>query len=184
MKHSTHDLVLGGGFVLLAVLGSWLAMGRPIVILALGLLVAFAVWAARGAGAGAPAPGLLAAYLAGLAVMAAHVGEEYLTGFQHRFPALFGFDWSDGRFLAFNGTWLAVFALAGLGLRRRVALAYLVAWFFALIGGIANGVGHLLLCLWQGGYFPGALTAPLCLIVGILIARRLPDAGTAPAAAP
>lgn len=36
------------------------------------------------------------------------------------------------------------------------------AWFWTLLEG-ANGTGHLLFAAARGGYFPGALTAPLLL---------------------
>src|SRR6266576_267638 len=48
-------------------------------------------------------------------------------------------------------------------------LAYLVVLFLALAGGVGNGAGHLLLSVTQRGYFPGAATAPLCLLVGITL---------------
>ena len=51
--------------------------------------------------------------------------------------------------------------------------------FFAVAGGLLNGVGHLLLALQRGAYFPGAWTAPLALCVGIwllwLLYARQPE---------
>jgi hypothetical protein len=173
MKYSTTTLLLGAGFVLAALIGTFATMGRASVMLLCGLVVAYTVWIARGALPRAPAPGLLPLYVAGLVLMLLHFCEEFLTGFQHQFPSLFGYDWSNQRFLFFNATWLAVFAIAALGIYRGNALAYLVAWFFALAAGIGNGVGHILLSLSQGRCFPGTLTAPLCLIIGILLVRRL-----------
>lgn len=177
MKHSAINLFLGGAFILFASLGTFITMGRASVVLLLALVIAYATWAGKGKAVRDPVSGLLPAYIAGLVVMALHFGEEFLTGFQHQFPILFGYDWSDERFLVFNIVWLAVFALAALGVYYRIPLAYLVAWFFALGAGIGNGCGHLLLSLWQGRYFPGAITAPLCLVAGIVIVRRLAGAG-------
>ena len=102
-----------------------------------------------------------------------HFGEESLTGFSQQFPALLGYKWSGAVFVGYNAAWLVLFALAAVGVRRRISLAYLVVIFFALFGGIANGVGHLALALMQRRYFPGTITAPLCLIVGILLFRSL-----------
>jgi hypothetical protein len=69
--------------------------------------------------------------------------------------------------------WLAVFVLAGLGVYWRVQLAYLVVLFLALAGDVLNGAGHLVLSATQGRYFPGTVTAPLCLLVGIGLLTRL-----------
>jgi hypothetical protein len=80
--------------------------------------------------------------------------EEFLTGFQRQFPMLTGYEWSDAQFVAFNMAWLAVFVLAGLGVYRRMQLAYLVVLFLALAGGVGNGAGHLLLSVTQRKVFP------------------------------
>jgi hypothetical protein len=105
--------------------------------------------------------------------MCLHFLEEYLTGFHRAFPSLFGYQWSEQRFVAFNLLWFAVFILAALGIYRRMAAAYLIVIFFALVAGIGNGIGHILLSLAEGGYFPGLGTSPLLLMVGIMLLRRL-----------
>jgi hypothetical protein len=74
--------------------------------------------------------------------------------------------WSDGRFVTFNMLWLAAFVVAGLGVYRRVQLAYLVVIFLALIGGVGNGAPHLVLSAMYRRYFPGLITAPFCLLMG------------------
>lgn len=81
--------------------------------------------------------------------------------------------WSEQRFLAFNLVWLAVFVIAGFGLARRKRVAYLVALFLAIGGGIGNGLGHLALSAREGGYFPGAYTGLVALLVGSLLAYRM-----------
>jgi hypothetical protein len=45
-------------------------------------------------------------------------------------------------------------------------------WFWALLE-LGNGAGHLVLAVLQGGYFPGAGTAPFLLVLGGLLAYRL-----------
>ena len=51
------------------------------------------------------------------------------------------------------------------------------AWLWALVE-LANGIGHTGLALSQGGYFPGAVTAPVLFIVAawlaVLLVRREP----------
>jgi Protein of unknown function with HXXEE motif len=116
---------------------------------------------------------VLPMYLIAAAVQCLHFTEEYLTGFQRQFPKLMGYEWSDSRFVAFNMAWLVLFLLAALGVYRRVSLAYLVVLFLALAGGVANGVGHLLLSATQGKYFPGLATAPFCLLAGIGLLTQL-----------
>lgn len=50
------------------------------------------------------------------------------------------------------------------------------AWFWAVLES-ANGAAHLLLALAAGGYFPGAMTAPLLLALGLALAARLRSLG-------
>jgi hypothetical protein len=112
-------------------------------------------------------------YLLAIAVQSLHFTEEFFTGFQRQFPQLVGYEWSDGRFVTFNLAWIALFVFAAVGVYRRVPLAYLVVLFLALAGGVGNGAGHLLLSAQQGRYFPGAATAPLCLLAGIGLLVRM-----------
>jgi hypothetical protein len=146
-------------------------MGRAAAVLGAGLIIAYAVWvAARWKN---DSDAVLPVYLLGVAVQCLHFTEEYITGFQRQFPKLLGYEWSDARFVTFNLAWLAVFVLAGLGVYLRMQIAYLVVLFFALAGGVANGAGHLLLSAIQGKYFPGTLSAPLCLMLGVVLLVRL-----------
>jgi hypothetical protein len=69
---------------------------------------------------------VLPLYLLAIAVQCLHFTGEFLTGFQCQFPMLTGYEWSDAQFVAFNMAWLAVFVRAGLGVYRRMQLAYLV----------------------------------------------------------
>jgi hypothetical protein len=146
-------------------------MGRAAAILSVGLIIAYFLWVAARWNNDSAA--VLPIYLLGVAVQCMHFAEEYATGFQRQFPKLIGYEWSDARFVTFNLAWLAVFIVAGLGVYLRKPIAYLVVLFFALAGGLANGAGHLLLSAAQGRYFPGAVTAPLCLILGIVLLVRL-----------
>jgi hypothetical protein len=107
-------------------------------------------------------------------VQCAHLLEEYRTGFYRVFPPVFGADpWSARRFLTFNVVWLIVFLIAGFGLVRGRRGAYLVAMFLALGGGVLNGLGHIALSIREGGYFPGAYTGVLALVVGTVLAYRV-----------
>jgi hypothetical protein len=45
-------------------------------------------------------------------------------------------------------------------------------WFWIVLE-LGNGVGHLVLALSRGGYFPGMITAPLLIVVSVMLGRRL-----------
>jgi hypothetical protein len=168
---SVRDRIVGAVLVLIVLAAQTRWMGSAIILLSGGLVVAYGVWvAARWKN---DAAAVLPIYLLAVAVQCLHFTEEYLTGFQHRFPRLFGDDWSDARFVTFNMLWLAAFVLAGLGVYRRVQLAYLIVLFLALIGGVGNGASHLVLSATYRKYFPGVVTAPFCLLAGIALLTRL-----------
>src|SRR5271170_4999753 len=168
---SLRDRIAGAVFVLIVLAAQTRWMGPAIIFLSCGLVVAYGVWvAARWKN---DVFAVLPIYLIAIAVQCLHFTEEYVTGFQHQFPRLFGSDWSDSRFVSFNMLWLAAFVLAGLGIYLRVQLAYLIVLFLALIGGVGNGMTHLVLAATYRRYFPGVITAPFCLFVGILLIIRL-----------
>jgi protein-S-isoprenylcysteine O-methyltransferase Ste14 len=116
---------------------------------------------------------VLRLYIVAISVQAAQFAEEYTTGFQRVFPALFGDSWTDARFLAFNLAWLVLFVAATFAMRRGVRWAYLAPMFLAVGGGIANGLSHLALTAARGAYFPGTFTAPLSVTVGVLMIAKM-----------
>ncbi len=116
---------------------------------------------------------LIHVYLLGIAVQCAHFLEEYLTGFQRQYPKTLGIaPWSDRFFVSVNLIALAIFVLAALGLLLRWRVAYVVVWFFA-VAMTANGIVHPVLSIWRGGYYPGTITAPLHLIVSVVLLAKL-----------
>lgn len=147
-------------------------MGRATIFLVVAMVVCYALWVRRTEWP--PAETVVRVYALAVLVQCAHLVEEYLAGFYRVFPPVFGADpWSEQRFLIFNVVWLTIFVLAGVGLLRGRRVAYLVALFLAIGGGIGNGLGHLALSAREGGYFPGAYTGVLALLVGSLLAYRL-----------
>ena len=147
-------------------------MGRAVSPLVLALAVSYLLWI--GQPTLRPTRGLLVTYASAVLVQCAHLVEEYTTGFYLAYPPILGAaPWSASRFLGFNFAWLAIFVVAGFGIARSWRSAYLVALFLALGGGIGNGLGHLVLSARRGGYFPGAYTAILALLVGSALLRRL-----------
>ena len=102
-----------------------------------------------------------------------HFAEELATGFHQRFPPLLGLaPWPAAFFATFNLAWIAIWALAALGLRAGLVAALVPAWFLALAL-LLNGVAHPLLALRTGGYFPGFWTSPLVGLLGIVLGRSL-----------
>lgn len=168
---SPRERALAAPVVIMAALLQIKLMGPAIGLLSLGLIAAYAVWAVMRFKENSAA--ILPLYLTGIAIQFLHSCEEYLTGFQRELPGLLGYEWSNTRFVVFNLIWLSVFAAAAAGVHRRIRPAYLIVVFFALAGGIGNGLGHLALSIVQQRYFPGTLTAPLNLMVGVLLLRRL-----------
>ncbi len=171
VKVCSRDRIAGAVFVLVVVIVQTRWMGVAATLLSVGLVVAYVFWIAS-RWKNDPVS-VLPMYLLAIAIQCLHFAEEYLTGFQRQFPKLMGYEWSDARFVAFNMAWFALFVLAALGVYWRVSLAYLLVLFLALAGGLGNGAGHLLLSAMQGRYFPGLVTAPLCLLAGIGLLARL-----------
>ena len=109
----------------------------------------------------------------GLAVQCLHFTEEFVTGFQHRWPALLGLsNWSNNFFVSFNLLWLSIWILSAVGLQRGIRRSLFPAWFFAMAS-MANGIAHPVLALITGGYFPGLLSSPLLGALGVMLSRRL-----------
>jgi hypothetical protein len=147
-------------------------MGRAVVLLVGALGLSYGLWLVS------PAPPaasrVLPAYAAAVVVQCGHLTEEYRTGFYRMFPPVLGSDaWSARQFLIFNVIWLGIFVIAGFGLARGWRPAFVVALFLALGGGIGNGIGHLMLVVRAGAYFPGAYTAPLVGLAGSVLAFQL-----------
>jgi hypothetical protein len=147
------------------------AMGWAAVLLVVALLFSFGLWLTRPAW---PSARVLPVYAVALLLQVAHLAEEYRAGFYRVFPPVLGqAPWSARQFLLFNIVWLAVFVVGGIGVWRGWQPMIVVALFLAVGGGVANGAGHLLLAANAGGYFPGAYTAPLLVLIGSLLLFRL-----------
>lgn len=154
--------VVAAGILMLVV------MGRAVAPLVAALGLVYALWLRRTAWR-ADQP-LRVALVVALVVQAAHFYEEVSTGFYRAFPPLLGgAPWPVQRFVIFNVAFLALSSLAIIGVGRHWRPAYIITLFLASGGGIGNGIGHLLLAARVGGYFPGAYTAPLALIAGLVL---------------
>jgi len=144
MRLSLRDRVLGALVVMAGVLFQSLWLGRAAALLSVALIVAYAFWLGAW---NRPSRSLQGIYWMGLLVFVFHASEEFLTGFHRRLPAFVGEQWTDTQFLAFNAVWIVAFVAAGWALRRGRPLALLIVLFFAVGGGVGNGVAHLVLVL-------------------------------------
>jgi uncharacterized membrane protein YhdT len=107
--------------------------------------------------------------LIGVLLQCLHFGEEFLTRFNDRFPQLLGLPpWSREFFVAFNLFWIAVWVLSAVGLRNNLRLAHFPVWFL-IVAMLLNGLGHPLLAIAVGGYFPGLWTSWLVGLMGLIL---------------
>ncbi|WP_189099078.1 hypothetical protein [Deinococcus knuensis] len=158
-------------------------LGPPILILVGPFAAAFLVWLRWGRARTGWTPRLGLWFTLLLAAQCLHFTEEYLTGFQRLFPALWGAAWAgdparfaawaDAPFVAGNlvmdALWLLALPLAP----RGGAWATYTLWLF-VTGMLVNAVGHPLYALFTAThpafcgtvglpcwYFPGLITALL-----------------------
>jgi Protein of unknown function with HXXEE motif len=107
--------------------------------------------------------------LIGISLQCLHFFEEFVTRFNERFPQQLGLSaWSNEFFVAFNMFCIAVWVLSAVGLQYNLRLAYFPVWFF-IAAMLLNGLGHPLLAIAAGGYFPGLWTSWLVGIIGVIL---------------
>jgi len=113
-----------------------------------------------------------------IAAQAAHSAEEFLGHLWESFPparALTSLVSPDGEvgFLILNlGLILIGLWCWAVPMRRATAVAYGIAWFWVVLE-LINGIGHPLWSLANGAYTPGTATAPILLILALLLAHTL-----------
>lgn len=113
-----------------------------------------------------------------IAAQAAHSVEEYQGRLWESFPPAtfitglvsgdreFGFLVLNVAIVAF-GVWTVLWPV-----RRGWPSAYSLAWFWVVLETI-NGIGHPAWALRQGEYVPGVVTAPILLVLSLLLAYQL-----------
>ncbi len=120
-------------------------------------------------------------YLLAVAIQTIHMGEEYLGRFGPRFSDQFAGEpgtWTEAEFLVtfvFAGLALWIFAAVAMSSKIPIvnALGNYFAWFYALGAGLLNAIAHFVFPVVVGGYFPGLYTAPLHLIMSLILIRAL-----------
>ena len=172
MTSTVRERLAVASVVLVTALVMLATMGRAVLGLVAALLVSYVLWVR--APTDLELRRAVPTYAITVAALLLHSCEELAFGFYRLFPPVVGAPpWSSGVFLAFNLSWLVIFALAGWGLVRQWQPALLVAFFLALGAGLLNGLAHLTLAASRGAYFPGAYTAPLVVAAGGYLAHRL-----------
>lgn len=106
-------------------------------------------------------------------IQSAHFVEEAVTGFHEKFPALLDLpSMSFAFFIVFNLTWIAIWIASIAGLRSAQPAAFFAAWFLS-IAGMFNGIGHPLMAIASGGYFPGLISSPFIGLASVWLWVRL-----------
>lgn len=119
-----------------------------------------------------PSADTLSWYLVALAVQLLHFTEEFLGDFVTAAAVLLGqspyplTDW-----VVFNMLAYAIFILGGLALFRNRQEWMVIPLFFVIVGVILNTIGHFLIALYVGDYFPGLYTAVLYLFIAPKLIR-------------
>jgi hypothetical protein len=119
-----------------------------------------------------------ATFLALVATQAAHSIEEYFGRLYEVFPParFVSGPISQDRQLGFI---IVNVALVGFGVwcwlspvRRRSRLLITVTWFWIVLE-LVNGMGHLLWSIREMRYTPGSATAPVLLVLAIVLSRQV-----------
>ncbi|MFF0772990.1 hypothetical protein ACFYUK_29155 [Nonomuraea wenchangensis] len=119
---------------------------------------------------------VLPIYLVGLAWQFLHFGEEFMNGFNGRWPTeVFGAPaMSLPLFVWINMVSYAAFAVGALAIYRGWRVPLLIAWFFAIMGAMGNAIGHPVYDLVSGDLaFPGIVTSLGYWIIGPVLVHRL-----------
>lgn len=146
-------------------------------IVALSTMAVIAIWltVARG-GIDASAPTLRIAVLFAactIGLQFCHFLEEAFTGFNRRFPELFGLPpLAMQAFVAVNLVAVTVWVISTAALSRGSGAGLFPLWFLG-VACIANAVAHPALSVVTGGYFPGLATSPIVGVAGWSLLRQL-----------
>lgn len=122
---------------------------------------------------------VLPIYLVGMAWQFLHFGEEFMNGFNRRWPTeVFGAQaMSLNKFVWINMISYAAFTIGALAIYKGWRVPLLIAWFFALMGAMGNAIGHPIYDLVSGDLtFPGIVTSLGYWVIGPILVYRLATA--------
>jgi hypothetical protein len=164
-------IFVGAAVTAFIVIGSVYLPFQAMVILGGAALVSLVGWLLTSYHYPVQSKRVIALYLLAVSVQIIHLSEEYAFGFPIEFSALFGGkDWSLHSFLmtfvfGFGFVWVASAA----GMLYQVRIANYFVWFYALGAGLINAIAHFIFPILAGGYFPGLYTAPVHLVLSIVL---------------
>ncbi len=119
---------------------------------------------------------VLPIYLLALGIQFLHFAEEYVTGFNYKFPALFNSpEYPINTFVVFNMFAYFMFILGAIMIYKKVKPPMIIPLFFVMYGIIGNAIAHVIFCLIVKGYFPGIYTALVYWVIGPIIIKKIWD---------
>ncbi len=119
----------------------------------------------------------LSLYLLALSIQFVHFIEEYVNDFTVKVPALIGMPPNPEQFwIIFNMVAYSIFIIGGIIIFRGIKELMIIPLFFIVVGVIMNSVGHILISLYTGGYFPGLYTAIIYVLLIPSIISRMREA--------
>ena len=167
----------------IATIAGWLLYlpVQGVIILGSALILGFIGWRLTTYNNPVESRNVINLYLLAVALQTVHLGEEVLTGFAPRFSEELVHDpgtWTETEFLAtFVSAFVPLWILAAIALSSKIpivnALGNYFAWFYALGAGLTNAIAHFVFPVVVGGYFPGLYTAPLHLIMSVILIAAL-----------
>ena len=113
-------------------------------------------------------------YLIALAIQMLHFSEELVMDFHTRLPALIGEEpYSLNALVIFNMVAYFFFILGGIVIYLRKMQFMVLPVFYIMMGVVVNAVGHIVLTLYTGGYFPGLWTALMLAFLVPFVIRQM-----------
>ncbi len=117
---------------------------------------------------------VLPLYLLLMGIQCLHFAEEYVTDFHVELPNLLGQEpYPLDYWLTFNMTAYFFFIIGGIAIYKKKKEYMILPLFFIVIGVLLNGLGHVLLSIYSGGYFPGLYSALLYVLLGPILIKRI-----------
>ncbi len=161
--------------------GSWILFPfQAVIIFAVATASAFIGWLLTTYRHPVESRGVITLFLIAVAIQLIHMGEEVLARFPETFTELVNATnhYTEGEFLAvsvFGMTSLLIFAAVAMSHKIPIItpMANYFAWMYALGLGLTNAIAHFVLPILAGGYFPGLITAPVHLIMSVIMIRAL-----------
>ena len=171
-----RDVLIASLIAILSIIALWWSSSylSSVIIFIPGVIISFLIYLKTYSHSD-PIPGtLLPIYLLALAIQFIHFTEEYLTDFIIELPKLMGSDpYSLDFWIVFNMIAYSIFVLGGIIIFKKKRELMIIPIFFILVGVVFNGIAHIGLAIYKGGYFPGLYSALVYVMISPVIINRL-----------